>query len=585
MRWTHVALVATTALAIAAGAQPAAAQSGLVGPTLPTNDLQNFLKLDGYQTPLRLPTQHNPEPVLAPVPRAQCGAGSRPLAGMQGRVDTAAATSADAATGWTCNTTLVSRHPTPGGFRVWRYTDPAGHVCAYYDTSLFSRLNVVSALGGPSPGVVVLDMADPAHPKQTAMLTDPAMLAPHESLNLNTRRGLLAAEMGNGTTLPGLMSIYDIAADCRTPKLRSTFLAAPFGHESGFAPDGNTFWIGGGQGIAAVDVSDPSKPRTIWSGNLFAHGLNLSDDGNTMWDADPIDGDLITFDVSQVQARKPDPKVSEISRLTWDTVSVPQNTAPLRIDGKPYLLEFDEFAFRFNPPTLDDRAGAARIIDIADPAHPRVVSNLRLEVNMRPAHQEAATADPSELPSSSAFPYGAHYCAVPREDDPGIVACSFLNSGLRVFDIRDPLHPKEVAYYVSPPTAAAASGAAPADLAFSQPAFDPARREIYYTDATTGFYDLRLSDSAWPDPLGPPAACVSSRVVLIHVPGAGRVRSATVTVAGRRVRTRLVGRTGVRVSLAKLPRQTVTVRIVARTAHGTRTTVRRYHTCRPGKKT
>jgi hypothetical protein len=168
-----------------------------------------------------------------------------------------------------------------------------------------------------------------------------------------------------------------------------------------------------------------------------------------------------------------------------------------RFHGHRYLLEFDEFAFRFNPATFgDDAPGAARIIDLADPAHPRVVSNIRLAVNMPAAHQQA-DGDPSPMPSPN-FNYSAHYCAIPREVDPEIAACSFINSGLRIFNIQDPLHPREVAYYVSPPKAAAAPGAPAADFAMSQPAFDPARREVWYTDATSGFYVLKLAPSAWP---------------------------------------------------------------------------------------
>src|SRR5580704_6411677 len=58
-------------------------------PTLPTNDLQQLLSLTGYPTPARVPTQSNPEPTLAPVPPAVCGAGSHALAGEQGRVTAA----------------------------------------------------------------------------------------------------------------------------------------------------------------------------------------------------------------------------------------------------------------------------------------------------------------------------------------------------------------------------------------------------------------------------------------------------------------------------------------------------------------
>lgn len=467
-------------------------------PPFPTNDLQNLLSLTGYPTPAPVRLQDNEPRVLKAVPRAACDRRSHPLAGEQGRVPASAVSSPQAARGWTCNLRVVSHYAAAGGFRVWRYVDRAGHACAYYDTSLFSPVNVVRVAAGPSSGVDVLDVTNPAHPVKTATLTQLPMLFPHESLDLNSRRGLLAAEMGNGTTLPGLMSIYDVSRDCRHPVLDATFRAARFGHESGFAPDGNTFWIGGGEGIAAVDVRDPRHPRTVWEGNIFAHGLSVSGDGRTLYDSEPINGNLTMLDVSQVQARRPHPLVREISRLTWRSVSVPQNSDPMEIGGRPYLLEFDEFAFRFNPGTFgDDTPGAARIIDISNPAHPRVVSNIRLAVNMPAAHK-AADGDPSPMPNPN-FDYSAHYCAIPRRVDPEIVACSFINSGLRIFNIQNPLHPREVAYYVSPPKAAAAPGAPAADFAMSQPAFDPARREVYYTDATSGFYVLRLDPGAWPN--------------------------------------------------------------------------------------
>ena len=37
----------------------------------------------------------------------------------------------------------------------------------------------------------------------------------------------------------------------------------------------------------------------------------------------------------------------------------------------------------------------------------------------------------------------------------------------------------------------------------SKPAFDPARREIWYTDGTSGFYVLKLAKQYWPHPLRP----------------------------------------------------------------------------------
>jgi hypothetical protein len=526
-----VAVGAALMSATAAGAQ---------APTLPANDFEALLSAaNGQFVEPSGPVQEISRLPLVPVPRAKCGTGSRPLPGTQGRVTAEDAASPEAAMGWTCNVSLVGHHSTPGGFRTWRYEDEAGHVCGFYDTSLVSRAGVISYAGGPSPGVTVLDMADPAHPKQTATLTTNAMLAPHESLNLNTRRGLLGAEVGNGATLPSSFAIYDVSEDCRQPVLRSE-MPVPNGHESGFSPDGNTFWAAGGGGtVTAIDVQDPKLPHVVWTGDMYSHGLSLSDDGNTLYQTDPINGNLGILDVSQVQARQLNPTVREISRVTWPTVSVPQNSVPLTIKGHPYLLEFDEFAFRFNPATSDDQVGAARLIDIADPARPKVTSDLRLEVNMREVHQQTY-GDPYPLPQKP-LGYGGHYCAAPREVDPEIVACGFLNSGLRVFDVRDPAHPREVAYYVSPPNAGQIAGENAGDLAFSQPAFDPERREVWYTDATSGFYVLELDKAVWPHPIRP-AQSPSCKGTTRHVAlGRGRaVVRVTLSAAGERLRSALV---------------------------------------------
>ena len=160
------------------------------------------------------------------------------------RASRAACPAGSATDGLHCNVSLVAHQGTSGGFKVLRYVDPAGHECAFYDTALLFPLNALK-LDTTSQGVAVLDMSDPAHPVQTETLTELPMLSPHESLNLNPERGLLAAVLGNPATYPGLVSIYDVRQDCRHPVLQSTQLVARFGHESGFSPDGRTFYATG----------------------------------------------------------------------------------------------------------------------------------------------------------------------------------------------------------------------------------------------------------------------------------------------------------------------------------------------------
>jgi hypothetical protein len=69
-------------------------------------------------------------------------------------------------------------------------------------------------------------------------------------------------------------------------------------------------------------------------------------------------------------------------------------------------------------------------------------------------------------------------------------------SGLRVFDIRDPYHPVEIAYFNAP--VQERSVLDPSSYAMSSPAFVPERREIWYSDGFSGFYNVRLTNGAWP---------------------------------------------------------------------------------------
>src|SRR5260221_9074130 len=45
--------------------------------------------------------------------------------------------------------------------------------------------------------------------------------------------------------------------------------------------------------------------------------------------------------------------------------------------------------------------------------------------------------------------YSSHYCTADNPHHTTAIACTWLSSGLRIFDVRDPLHPKEIAYYNS----------------------------------------------------------------------------------------------------------------------------------------
>jgi hypothetical protein len=428
-------------------------------------------------------------PYAGPTKGIACDEGSLPET-VQGKAPKADYDSGRAAKGYFCNARLISHYGKSGGYRVERYVDKAGHECAYWDSTLLWPHNVPDQ-GTEGPGAYVMDMHDPAHPVVTDVLRTPAMQSPHESVRLNVKRGLLVADMGYPTWNPGFVDVYDVTQDCRHPVLDSSTPMGVLGHEGGFSPDGKTFYVASlyGHSLAAVDLTNPKAPALLWATFAYQpHGVSISNDGNRLYMAenafDESRGDfsgLTVLDVSEVQKRVLNPTVSLVSRLTWPQLSTPQNATPFTLKGHKYLLETDEFGSGKN-------IGAARIIDIENEKKPFVVSNLRLAVD-----KGGQTTDPGD---DQVFQgYQGHYCSLPSRVDPNIVACSFIMSGLRVFDIRDPAHPREVAYFNKPliPGTTSTYPNKAGAFAMSAPAYDEQTNDIWYTDGNSGFYVVRLT--------------------------------------------------------------------------------------------
>jgi hypothetical protein len=430
------------------------------------------------------------EPYAGPTKGSRCDEGSRPEK-TQGKVPAADYNSGRAAKGYYCNARMVSHFGESGGYRVERYVDKAGRECAYWDSTLLWPHNAPEQTEGP--GVYVLDMSDPSKPVHTDTLRTPAMQSPHESVRLNVKRGLLVADMGYPTWHPGFLDVFSVKEDCRHPALESSTPVGILGHEGGFSPDGKTFYVASlyGHTLTAIDLTNPKVPVIIWATEKYQpHGVSVSNDGKRLYIAESAFRDetndftgLTILDVSEVQKRATNPNVKPISRLTWPQLSTPQNATPFTSNGHKYLLETDEFGD-------GKHIGAARIIDIQNEKKPFVVSNMRLAVN-----KGDATADPGDDQPFQG--YQGHYCTLPSRVDPNIVACSFIMSGLRVFDIRDVKHPKEIAYFNKPvmpgsrmiPTKAGA-------FAMAAPAYDEKSGDIWYTDGNSGFYVVRLTNGA-----------------------------------------------------------------------------------------
>jgi hypothetical protein len=266
--------------------------------------------------------------------------------------------------------------------------------------------------------------------------------------------------------------------------------------------------------ISKWDNSIPVDPRGI-------HGFELSADGNRLYATSfgqggavtgrigPNNG-LIILDTSEVQSRKANAQMKVISTLFWDDGGGAQTTIPVKIGGKPYVIFVDEAGSGGNNTAGYAASCAAklpawpmaRIIDIADEKAPKQVSRLALEIH-DPANCEKITPD---LAGLSSFTYGAHYCTVDDRENAQMLACGYFESGIRAFDIRDPLRPKEIAYF-NPATVTTISPGSQntrtvvngrADHCTANFYIDKVKGELWTTCQDNGFMTLKFTNGAYP---------------------------------------------------------------------------------------
>jgi hypothetical protein len=507
---------------------------------------------------------------LAAVPQLPCSQEDHPETGLQGQVP--AALRASGFKGFNCNLKLVGQLQGEGGnWSAAAFTDRRGRRCAYHATS-FPFTSAGVAIPRVHPGVPVIDITDPETPIRVTSLTTNAMLDPWESLRANPGREILAADDGRNGSGNSEIDIYDISR-CDSPQLLTDALVGtgadggitptivPTGHEGNFSPDGLTYYVGTGSisgWYYAVDVSDLSRPKLIAQFNNAntqlgknaadyaaagtpvllggdSHGLSISEDGRRGYFVavggpptlaaltDPTAANTDGFsivDLSEVQDRKPNPQMRVIASVGIKTGSVAQHTIPITVRGRPYLVFVDEAgsgglfseaeaaaACAANLPVFP----MAHIFDISDEQHPREISQLMLQTHLP---ENCAQVLP-DLVGLATFTYGSHYCSVDNRTNATAMACGYFNSGIRVFDIRDPYRPKEIAYYnpAGVTTKMTGSGqvnsgqwiAGGPDWCSARLDFDFDRRMISSMCMDNGLLVLRFENGVWPMPESTPS--------------------------------------------------------------------------------
>ncbi len=424
-------------------------------------------------------------PFLGPVPTPACRPGDRTEKGVDGQLTTAERASGASTQAYNCNLAIVGQYQGQGaGHQLMWY----GH-CAYVTTEGFEA----GQKGVPPllhPGIQVLDVSNPSDPRYVTHLDDPAALYSWEDGAVNTRRALMAnAESWMGSGPQPAVSFYGLS-DCQHPKLlASVQLPDPhlLAHAGNFAYDGRTYWITSFENsrLVAVDVSDPSHPKELvdWDfpdhqaggkeAHQMCHRISLNQftvDGHppgTLLFCGVVGklvrpghfssgNGLVIYDVSQVQDRRPHPEIKVISSLYWVNGDIGIQPDLAFIHGRPYLGVGDEFGSgggRY-PQAAINACGAGlppfgfeRLIDIGNVAKPKLVAQLMIGVD---APANCARVEHDITARMGGYGYSVHDCTFDNPLHATLLACSSHQSGVRVFDVHDPYHPREIAYFVGP---------------------------------------------------------------------------------------------------------------------------------------
>jgi len=286
--------------------------------------------------------------------------------------------------------------------------------------------------------------------------------------------------------------------------------------------------------VHAVDITDPTQPKVLdtfqhpslglvvgGSSQGGVHGGSISADGSRGYFANDTVPDLTkpgtvipqtgewhggysTVDTSEIQSRKPGGKMKFISEAVTRDLTAQQHTIPVTIGGNKYVFILGEGGGgQFLKAGILSACAAgvipfatAQLFYMGDESNPQLINKTMLEAQ-DPKNCSQIMPEIDAIPPLFGivdFVYDVHHCAVDNRDNATTLACGYFYGGIRVFDIRDPQHFKEIAYYVPP-----VKNGTPKWCA-APPVLDVKTSSVYSWCADTGVVALKFTNGVWPFP-------------------------------------------------------------------------------------
>lgn len=532
-------------------------------------------------------------PLTKPVVRHdyRCGAKDGRETGLQGQVPKADQTSGRAKRGYNCGLELIGftpldktadgkdARPNANANMAW-----AGR-CAYVSGSSSMKVTQKGVSSGAQaastgPGVAVIDVHNPEHPVMVKILRVPGATATSETLHAITRPdgtgvlvvGQYGLDYENSAPKPMDIFTYDThdrnCAHLRhidnpaDPKELATFMWPRNIHNLTITPDGS--FVYGTMPTQAIDLrqmwrhpgaraatyikyvgllDDSVKANQVSVGptsdllpppsRVAPPAVNFLD-SHEAWATDdttlytggqsPAGENFTVTDVRAWLASDGARPATVISQYAGRGHSIRSAT----IRGHRYLLHSEESVFGAGygcvPQLANPGAGAAEpfLTNIDDPQHPRTVSEMGLEIN-EPQNCATQVAD-GENDS-------VHYHDVDSATNTHFVMASMWNAGIRIFDVRDPAKPTEVAYF-NPADVAGPGQGTLLDQAWGHVRYDQSSGEIWFATASGGFFVVRIEDQVRRQlKLAPVTASQQTRGIDAGWPGTAGVHYAGYTLA------------------------------------------------------
>lgn len=363
-----------------------------------------------------------------------------------------------------------------------------------------------------SGGLSILDVTDPTAPTVIHHLPSPTPNTWHINLQVADDLLLVASER----IIPGWgrlpadspfeagVRLYDVR-EPSAPRLLSIWRTTGSGTHRNWYVGGRYAYLAAsedgyaGRFLLILDVSDPERPRE--AGRWWIPGQAVKRGERPWWPTDrhaghySLHGPLVAGDLAYLAYEDFGLRIVNIADPAHPVLVGELNLHPpfagythttLPLPGRQLVVAAEE-TIAYN---CQEQQKRIWLIDVREPSHPVSFGTLPLP--------EEPPGEPPWCEKGGRFgPHNLH------ENRPGafqsetLVFNAFFNAGLRVWDIRDPFKPREVAWFIPPPPARLYDPRPGApQVISSQDVYVDDRGYCFLTDYNAGLYVVELTGEA-----------------------------------------------------------------------------------------